>query len=354
MLRTLFLALALQVGCAAKGPVKGVDTIQGIPDRIAFGSCARSIKPQPILNTIVDAEPDLFVYLGDNIYGDTRLAFLMRAKYEQLAIKKPFKRLRANVPVLSIWDDHDFGGNDDGAENPFKTTSEQIFLDFWRVPADSDRRKRPGIYGHHIFEENGRKLQLILLDTRYFRGKLTKNKRKDIKGPNAKFRRRYKPNAKPTQTVLGEAQWTWLSERLRENADVTIIASSTQFAHAYNGLESWNNFPAEKARMLKLIQESGANGVIFTTGDVHWGEISLESEGAGYPIYDVTSSGLTQIHDWASSNKKRVGKALKELNFGVIDIDWEQADPEICMRLLDSAGEIRRETCTRLSEISAY
>ena len=119
MLRVWLVAVVLQLGCAAKAPVKGVDAVQGIPDRIAFGSCARSIKPQPILNTIVDAEPDLFVYLGDNIYGDTRLAFLMRAKYEQLAIKKPFKRLRANIPVVSIWDDHDYGGNDDGASSTY-------------------------------------------------------------------------------------------------------------------------------------------------------------------------------------------------------------------------------------------
>jgi len=353
MLSRWFLILTLQLGCAAKGNIRSVETIQGIPDRIAFGSCARSIKPQPILNTIVDAKPDLFVYLGDNIYADTRLAFLMRAKYHQLAIKKPFKRLRANVPVLSIWDDHDYGGNDDGVENPFKKTSERIFLDFWEVPKDSERRSRPGIYGHHVFEENGRRLQLILLDTRYFRDKATKNRRRDIKGPQAQYRRKYKPDPDPEKTVLGESQWTWLEARLREPADVTIIASSTQFAHAYNGLESWNNFPLEKARMLKLIEETGANGVIFTSGDVHWGEISKETKGVVYPIYDLTASGLTQIHDWASSNKKRVGKSLKELHFGVIDFDWEKADPEICLRLLDIKGKIRREACTLLSEISA-
>ena len=45
---------------------------------------------------------------------------------------------------------------------------------------------------------------------------------------------------------------------------------------------------------------------IFMSGDVHWGEISRESKGVDYPIYDITSSGLTQIHDWASSNKKRL------------------------------------------------
>jgi alkaline phosphatase D len=36
------------------------------------------------------------------------------------------------------------------------------------------------------------------------------------------------------------------------------------------------------------------NGVIFVSGDVHFGEITRFDCGAQYPLYDVTSSGLTQ------------------------------------------------------------
>ncbi len=352
-MRRAWLLAALSFGCVAKHPVRGVDQVEGVPSRIAFGSCARSIKPQPILNTIVDTDPDLFIYLGDNIYADTRLAPLMKAKYTQLAIKRPFRRLRANVPVVATWDDHDFGGNDDGVENRFKTVSEAIFLDFWRVPSDSPRRSRPGIYGHHIFADGDRRLQLILLDTRYFRDKATKNRRKDIKGPGAKYRRRYKPDPDPENTMLGEAQWAWLEERLRDSADITIIASSTQFAHAYNGLESWNNFPSEKNRMFELIRTTNAQGVLFLSGDVHWGEISVEPKAVDYPIYDVTSSGLTQIHDWASSNKKRVGKPVKELHFGLLEIGWSKPDPDVCMKLVNKKGEVREEKCIVLSDITA-
>ena len=171
------------------------------------------------------------------------------ARYEQLAIKKPFKRLRANVPVLSIWDDHDFGGNDDGAENPFKTTSEQIFLDFWRVPADSDRRKRPGIYGHHIFEENGRKLQLILLDTRYFRGKLTKNKRKDIKGPTRSFDAAISPTQSPLRPCSAKRSGRGSGATSRERG----CDHHRQFDTVRARLQRpriLEQLPAEKARML--------------------------------------------------------------------------------------------------------
>src|SRR3989337_529307 len=38
--------------------------------RIAFGSCAKQTKDQPIWDAVLAAKPDLFVFLGDNIYGD--------------------------------------------------------------------------------------------------------------------------------------------------------------------------------------------------------------------------------------------------------------------------------------------
>lgn len=39
--------------------------------KIAFGSCAKQDKPQPIWDSIIERNPQLFLFLGDNIYGDT-------------------------------------------------------------------------------------------------------------------------------------------------------------------------------------------------------------------------------------------------------------------------------------------
>lgn len=36
------------------------------------------------------------------------------------------------------------------------------------------------------------------------------------------------------------------------------------------------------------------SGVIFTSGDVHFGEIARYDCGVQYPLYDITSSGLTR------------------------------------------------------------
>ena len=354
MLQAFFISiLTVTAARPPETPVRDVSEIAGLPSRIAFGSCARQAKRQPILDTILAAEPELFIYLGDNIYADTRFKCIMRRKYNRLARKPEFQRLRAGLPTLSIWDDHDYGVNDSGVENKFKVEAEAEFLDFWRIPEDSPRRTRPGIYGHHTFEADGRTLSIILLDTRYFRDAPLETKRPDVKGPGAPFRRKYKPDPDASKTILGEAQWAWLAERFNEPADLRIIATSVQFGHSYNGLESWNNFPVEKARMLQLIKKSGANGVIFLSGDVHWGEISRVKKGAGYPIYDVTSSGLTQIHDWASSNKNRVGRSVKVLHFGMMEIDWTLEDPTISLRLVDIDGETQVEKQISLSAISA-
>ena len=163
---------------AAQDKVLGVADIKSIPTRIAFGSCSKETKPQPVLNQVVNNKPDLFIYLGDNIYGDTKDMNVLKAKYAKLAAKKEFQNLRSSVPVLSVWDDHDYGWNDAGKEYEFKEESKAIFMDFWKVPHGSPRRKHNGIYGSHKFTGNGKTLQIIMLDTRTFRDPLMKNSKK--------------------------------------------------------------------------------------------------------------------------------------------------------------------------------
>jgi len=119
---------------AQEPTVKSIDDYQGLPTRIAFGSCSKQFKPQPILRKIVEKRPDLFIYLGDNIYADTYDMQVIRDKYDELGSKPEFQTLREKVTVLSTWDDHDYGANDAGKEYPRKAESREIFFDFWKVP----------------------------------------------------------------------------------------------------------------------------------------------------------------------------------------------------------------------------
>lgn len=321
-----------------------IASIDGLPTRIAFGSCAKEDKPQPILRKIVERDPDLFIYLGDNIYGDTHDMTVLQAKYDQLGAKPEFQALRAQVPTLAIWDDHDYGANDAGKEYPQKEASREVFLDFWAVPADSARRTHPGIYHSHRFSADGHTLQVILLDTRSFRDPLATNAVPSWKND-------YHPDPDPDKTLLGEAQWTWLAETLRQPADVRVIASSIQFAHEYNGWESWTNLPSELLKMITTIRAAKANGVVFISGDVHWGELSVLDVEDLYPIHDVTSSGLTEDWDSVEPNQNRHGPVVRENNFGLIEIDWESEDPVISLGIIDLTGTMRVQKRIPLSTL---
>lgn len=320
-----------------------------LPARITFGSCAHQDKPQPVLNTVREAKPTLFVYLGDNIYGDTRDMTVLRDKYARLAAKPEFQALRREVPVLAVWDDHDYGENDAGKEYPRRLESERIFLDFWQVPADSPRRTRPGIYGAHRFERDGKSLQILLLDTRSFRDPLKRNP--DPLPAASPYKNDYQPDPDPAKTLLGETQWAWLEERLREPATIRILCSSIQFGHQYNGWESWTNLPGERGRLLELIRRTRANGVIVISGDVHWGEISRRDDDLPYPLFDVTASGLTE--DWynVEPNRFRVGEAVRENHFGRIDIDWDDPNPPVTLQIVDVEGSARIRQTLRAGDL---
>ena len=315
--------------------------------KIAFGSCSNQSKPQPILHKICQHKPNTFIYLGDNIYGDTRNMDVLRAKYRQLEKKPAFKRLRKSMPLLATWDDHDFGENDAGRYYPEKAASKEIFLNFWQEPKSSPRWTREGIY-HSVFLEGAPiKIQVILLDTRTFRDNLMENHKED----KNKYKNDYQPNLSPDSTFLGAAQWAWLEETLQEEADLRIMASSNQFSHEYNGWESWRNVPREQERMLQLIKKTKANGIVFISGDVHWGELSKYDNAYTYPIYDVTSSGLTQKWHNTEANKYRIGDVIRTNNFGLIEISGADHST-ITFKLVDKSNTTVVEHTINLSDLT--
>ena len=136
-------------------------------DRIAFGSCVHQDKPQPIWSEVLVADPDLFIFLGDNIYGDSDDPAVLEAKYEQLAEKPGYQQLKASTEVIATWDDHDYGQNDIGANYIAKEASRKLMLDFFDEPGDSERRTQAGgIYTSYLYTDNDKSLQIILLDLR--------------------------------------------------------------------------------------------------------------------------------------------------------------------------------------------
>lgn len=321
-------------------------TIHPLISRIAFGSCATQDEPLPILSTVLQWNPQLFIFLGDNIYGDTEDMEVLAGKYRKLGAKPEFRALRAAVPIIATWDDHDYGENDAGKEYPRKKESKEIFLRFFAEPADSPRWQHEGIYTSYRFHDQrlGKTLQILLLDTRTFRDP-------PLRAPLSSWKNDYLPDTNPDKTLLGDAQWQWLEERLREPADLRIIGSSIQFAHEYNGWESWTNFPGELLKMVDLIARTKAQGVVFISGDVHWGELSILKPPDLYPLHDLTASGLNRDWETLEPNRNRYGQACMDFHFGMIEIQWSQ-EPTVVLRIHDMTGRARVKKSVRLRELT--
>ncbi len=318
---------------------------------ITFGSCAHESKAQPILQKIADIKPDFFIYLGDNIYGDTYDMEVLQSKYQKLAAKPEFQALKKSTTILATWDDHDYGWNDIGRHYAQKDASKKLFLEFFEVPKDAERYKRSGIFDDIIFEIKGKRVQFILLDTRTFRDNL-RTYRGELHHKNEYFYALdYFPHQTTDSTLLGVQQWQWLESVLSKPADIRIIASSTQFGITFNGYEAWANFPHEQEKMIQLIQKTKANGVLFISGDVHYAEISKLEKPGLYPIYDFTSSGITSTWHFATPNKNRIEGPVMENHYGKITIDWSKSDPLIKMEAIDISDNQRFELTVPLSEL---
>ena len=286
---------------------------------LAFGSCCKHTQPQPIWDKVVSRKPDLFLWLGDNIYADTEDMKKMRADYAQLAAVPGYQALVKQCPVIATWDDHDYGANDAGLEFPKKAEAKELFLEFFNEPAGTQRHEREGVHTSYLLGPEGRRVQIILLDLRTFRTALRK-------GPKAPYPRmgRFVPLDDPEATMLGEDQWKWLEEELRKPADLRLIGISTQFVCEHDGFEAWSNMPAEKERFLDLLKKTRAEGVVFLSGDSHHGELHLGEHDGLYQLWELTSSSLN-LPLPSSENQTRVGPACEVANFGLVTIDWEKS-----------------------------
>lgn len=334
-------ALGALAGCAAlpsptPGPLR----------RIGFASCIDQRKPQPIWDTMLADRPDLCIFGGDNVYPELPYTLArLRQAYAAAVESGGMSRLRRTVPHMAIWDDHDYGASDGGADFPFKAESKAEFLDFWKVPAGDPRRSREGLYHAQVFGPAGRRVQVILLDTRWFRSPW-----KPTDQRNAPGKERYLPDADPAKTMLGEAQWRWLEGRLREPADVRLIVSGIQVVVEGHGWERWGNLPRERERLYRLVAQTGAGGVVLLSGDRHIGALYRETAGVPYPLHEMTSSGVT--HPWAQAAEagpNRLGDLFTELHYGMVEVDWEARALRLAIK--DIHGAARRSQLIAFNEL---
>jgi alkaline phosphatase D len=310
--------------------------------RIAFGSCVNENRSMAFWDVIAAQKPQAFLLIGDNVYGDTRATWAadiptLAASYRKLSARQEFDRFRRSVPMMTTWDDHDYGANDAGGSFAFKEYAEKAFETYWG--ASDEVQSRPGVYDSRIVGPSGKRVQFIMLDSRFFRSDLVSLPYRDP-GPPLGW---YIPNTDPKATLLGDAQWRWLEQELAKPADLRFIVSSIQMVTSAHGYESWANFPRERERFYALLAAKGVNNAVMLTGDRHAGALyKAEVPGLKSPLWEITSSSLNFAFGKGDGGEKepdpsRTGGLWGIPNFGQIDIDWAGKTVKLSLRRDDNS-----------------
>ena len=322
--------LALAVGLASGWAEEPVS-------RIGFGSCYKPEKKTALWKAVSDFEPQVWIWLGDNVYADVIDGKYIKKDLPKDAFDRAYRLLGESEGITALktlppghmmatWDDHDYGRNDAGKDWERKKDAKNDFVNFW-----GGEEKEDGVYSARDFGPEGRRIRVVLLDTRFNRD-----------DPGAEG------------DILGEKQWEWLAEQLaKPGAELVVIGSSIQVLADQHRFEKWGNFPKAKERLFRLIRETDAH-VVLVSGDRHHAEISKQpASPAGYPLFEVTSSGLTEKSSIRNEAKDlRVGDVYVGGNFGVILVDWSQADPGVRLEIRGEDGRVEREVSFPLSQLA--
>lgn len=303
---------------------------------IAFGSCHYTNQPEhdrpgkpygdtstDIFNRIADKNPDLMLWLGDNIYlreADWGSTSGIYGRYLHARSMPNVKRLLQQCPNYAIWDDHDFGPNDADGSFLNKNITLQAFHDHWANPTEG----MPGQPGITTWFEHG-DAQFFLLDNRYNRVPASDSAR---------------------ASILGRVQLNWFKDALLaapEN-EWKVVCMGGQFLNTAAIHDNYAKYASERKEILEHIRRHEIKNVIFLTGDRHFAELSL-LEGNGMPrVLDFTASPLSSglYHRGAQEpNSLRVPGThySDERNFGVIRFTGQGSGRQAILELYDKNGK---------------
>jgi alkaline phosphatase D len=294
--------------------------------RIAFGSCCRIQydAEQPIWNVVRDLDPDMFFWLGDNIYGDSDEPAALADLYGRGRVVERLTPLLRSRPQLAIWDDHDFGYNNSDGRSPYKASALKVFRNFWANPSYGEE-SNPGVY----FRQSYGGVDFFFLDGRFHRDPIetVDNSRK---------------------TILGARQKAWLKRELAAStAPFKVLVSGGGFSAAENeeGGDSWGVFLTERNEIFDFIRDQNIGGVLCISGDSHMGELNCipRSETGGYDIYDFCSSPLAQMP--ANKNTRQTPEVrirdtwVRSVNVGLLKFDMSGPTPTVTLTLHDVLGD---------------
>ncbi|MEM7657805.1 MAG: alkaline phosphatase D family protein [Bacteroidota bacterium] len=290
--------------------------------RLAFaGGAGYTPRYERMWDTMAVHHPLAFFSMGDNVYIDHPLRPLNQQYcYYRRQSRPEYRRFVGGSAIYAIWDDHDFTYNDErGGPDPnqpaWKRDVLSIFQENWLNPTYGGGEESPGIWFSTKFGE----VEVFFLDCRYYRD--------DPK--------------KEASSMLGAVQKAWLKEELQAStATFKLIASSVPWAIGTKpgSLDTWDGHAEEREEMFSFIEAQQIEGVVLISADRHRSDAWRIERPEGYPLYDLMSSRLTNVH----THKIMPGSLFgynQTPSFGLLDIDTDREDPRLTYRIISIENE---------------
>jgi len=251
---------------------------------------ASYLQPFTLLSTVVEDDPDFFIYLGDTVIADPDVEGMAHAttlpEYRQLykdnREDEHLRKLLAATSTYAIWDDHevvnDFAG--ETVDPDMLAAGRQAFFEYNPI-----RQHTVDPYRLYRSFRWGKDVELFILDERQYRS--AEAFCLDEEGETLQFPTRIGDVAcleglrDPSRTILGTEQKEWLKQVLLDSdAKFKFIINEVPISEfILLPYDRWEGYPAEREELLTFITDNGIENVIFLTTDLHGAVVNTLENG---------------------------------------------------------------------------
>lgn len=309
------------------------------PLRLALASCSRQVD-QPTAGALHAFEPDLFFFLGDIHYANSRHRDAHRWHYRRFRGVPERAALLAETATIASWDDHDFVGNNSNGICAGRDEAIGAFDEAWpNPPMGIDGT--PGTFFRHRVGA----VEFVALDCRTYRPDVGDGGRRCDLDESP-------PTLDPARGPIGAAQWTWAMDALAaSDATFKFLSCGSRFT-MQGSLDSWRAFPEAQTALMGEIASRGIEGVVLLSGDIHRSEIRRVPRSSAYDLYELTASPLANTNSGCGgADPERLYCLDAGNSFVTVDVDPAADDPTLTARVHDASGGIRFEHTILRSEL---
>ena len=250
---------------------------------VAFGACAKNGSNGRVFQTIEAHSPLLFLHLGDLHYSNLSRnePQLYREAFDHVLASPAQSLLYRHVPIVYVWDDHDYGRNSSDASDPGRTAVRRVYQEYVpHYPLIGDGSDVPICQAFTV----GR-VRFIVTDLRSERTPIAT-------ATNSK------------KTMLGEEQEAWFKEELKRAARryplIVWVNTVPWIARPRSNADNWGGYGAERRELANFMAQHVGGKLVMLCGDAHMLAID-DGSNSGYS--DVGGPGMPIFHAAALDRK---------------------------------------------------